>query len=753
MRITFHKLLFTTCILCAGVLCRAQQQPDLPSLPEDAIYKKGSLPNGVKWYMVTNKSHVGRCDISLLQKADASLTQEQLLEKARARFSAVDMYSGSSFESFLARNGIRPGPDGYFSADQSCISYDFKDCCTSRPSGDTDSLILSVVRIIQASKDQPSSSQAVVICGDIDPSSLSSKLSLLSLTAPSCDGKISEMKYEWNPAKTYSICFYDDAPVPQIRARWLEARIPQKYMSTMLPAVSRKLSGEFGWVLRNRLHHAFKAAGLRVWVDCDYRSSEDGPGDETHSLTLSCVKSWRGQAKMVLEEELDRLLTYGVDAEEYACAREAFRQEWTDKARELKVGNAEYVAKCKSAFLYGASLASESVKMEKVYRPVPEETQLSLFNDYMWKLLDQTSVRDSTLEKSSHVMLRSDVEKIISYYVPRSSIKVSKVADEASTGGQMWTFANGLNVIYKKLDTKGLFYYSLASKGRRDAADEDYLCCINGVDEENLSRYMSSLGMKMKVELGETDVRLLGSAPDENASGMLDVLCAIVGQDENKDAFAASNYKLLTLVTDLDEEEVKKMMARYATRIGGGSSWKSGVKVPSEEPDSLRSPGGAVSVSKKIQLSRTTANKAHSEVARIAAQDCLAEAFAGKGVQTFVRTYTAPFPSEAFYMSLGARRAPLGHFAEGEAYDNAEADLIRATLRSLSSKPLPAARVKQFCQQAKDNHSSQMATPQYYIQVSCDRYLDNKDLHSQYLTALNAVTPKSLQEFFKKFNP
>lgn len=735
--------------LCIPATLVFAQTDELPKLPDDSIYKKGNLPNGVAWYVVSNKTSVGRCDISLVQKIDPALSTDKALALARKRFSSVNLNGGGSVEHFLSRQGIRPGRNGYFNVRQGAICYDFKNCCTSRPVGSTDSLLLALARLVENSAPQPSSSQSLIICGDVDQSSIISKLSLLSLMTPAVPGEIPSFKYLWNPAKTYSISYYDGARVPQIRARWVEARIPDKYMPTILPAVSKKLSGEFGWMLKNRLSHAYRAAGLRVWVDYRYNNSEEGPDDETHNLTLSCFKSWRGQAKMILEDELDRLYAYGVSPEEYAYARDAFRQEWIDRSRELRVDNSQYVLKCKSAFLYGASLASESVKMERVYRPVPDSVQTRLFNEYMWKLLEQTSVRDSTLERSAHTMSRSQIEAALAHYIPFRTLKAPKAVSEPCTGGQMWTFSNGLNVIFKKVATGGQMHYSFASKGRRDAADEDFLRCLGAVDEENLDRYMASQGIKLDVVLGETDVRLQGYAPNENAERLFTLLAAIADQKENREAFASSNYKLLTLVSDMDEETLKKMLCRYSTTLGGGSSWKSGRKVVSEEPDSLRSPGGAVSVSKKMLLSKTTSNRVLARMAEFALKNSLAEAFAGCGVESFVRTYEAPFPSETFYLSLAVRRAPLANFMTGESYCKNEQGRILDVLNTLASAPLPDEKVNMYRKMTEDYYKSLISTPQHYVQVACERYLDNKDLFSKYSSVLKSVSAADLQKFFQ----
>ena len=747
MRIRFQTLLFLLFLWCF----QAYSQTDkLPKLGSDSSIKSGILPNGVKYYFADNKSAKGLMDIALVQKMDPSLDDAALVDIARRRFASA-AFKGLPIETFLSRNGILPGEKGYVEAEPGSIHYHFTDLASSRPEAVQDSLLLAVFNIAQhsAGEGQPSSSQALVFAGDFAQDKLLFKLKLFSILNENVPGSVGDGSYERQPGNGRPVFTVEDGPLSKESVTWRLARTPEEYMGTVLPVISDKMSGEMGWVLRNRLYQAFRSAGLHVWIQFNHINSTDGIGDERIVLSINCLRNIRAKVHDILETELNRLYTFGVDEIEYTYARDAYKYKWLADARSLHRSNSGYVDRCVSSFLYGASLSTEREKIKFAYRELPDSTQTRLFNNYVCQLLFQSSVKDESLSAAPPLVSRDSIAAIMDMYRPSYELKLPKDKEEYVTKGQIWTFANGVNVIYKKMDTQGMSYYCFASKGGRKYADPDYFDSIDGVYPENFANYLAVNGLEMKLELRPCDVRLKGKFPNERISEMIQVITALVNQPENDKVYSNGCYKLFVLVSDMDEIAVKKMFASFVVGFRPGGKWLS-CKPFVEDKDIADMSDNAGAFSLNMPLDVSTYNLALSDVAVFALKDALGREFSGCGMSSFLHYGFAGSPSNRYSIGGGMRNVPLRHFVPDEEHltEAQVNDRVARVIFSLKVDAIAPAALAAYKGLAKNAFESYSKTPEYFIEIACDRYLDNKDLRSKYSSSVDAVTSESIRKFY-----
>lgn len=746
MRIRLQTLLF----LLLSVLPTYSRADNLPKLSPDSSIKSGTLPNGMKYYFADNNSAKGLMDIALVQKMEPGLRDAALSEIARTRFESAG-FKKAPIETFLARNGIFPGRNGYVEAVPGSIRYHFRGMTFARPEAVQDSLLLAIFTLAQnsASQGQPTSSQALVFAGDFARDKLLAKLKLFSILNENVPGSVGEYEYTWQPDNGMPVFTTEDAPLSKVSVTWRLARTPQEYIPTVLPVISDKMSGEMGWVLRNRLYQAFHAAGLHVWIEFIHINSTDGIGDEQIKLSINCLRNFKNEVRDILKTELNRLYTYGVDEIEYTYARDAYKYKWLSDARSVLHSNSEYVDRCVSAFLYGASLSTEQEKIKFAYRQLPDSTQTRHFNNYVEILLSQSSRKDSSLCAAPSLVSRDSIAQILCAYRPSYELKLPKDKEEYVTKGKLWTFSNGVNVIYKKMETHGMFHYCFACKGGRQYADPDYFDSIDGVYAENFANYLAVHGLEMNLELKPCDVRLKGKFPNESADEMMRVISAVVNQPENDKVFGSGTYKLLVLVGDTDEMAVKKMCASFAVALRPGCKWLSCRPVSDVDVD-VEMPENAGSLSLNVPLDVSTFNLAMSDIACLALSDALGRAFSGYGMRTFMHYGFAGSPSNRYNIRAAVAEVPLEHFAPGETrlLPREVSDRMADVVFSLKVNSIASSSLSVFKGLVKNAFESYSKTPDFFIETACDRYMDNKDLRSKYSSSADAVTAESIRQFY-----
>lgn len=726
------------------------QSGSLPNLSDDRGISVDVLPNGVVYYFADNKSHKGMQSLRLVQKVAEDLTEDELYTIARKRFTDV-RYGDVSLDDFLGRNGLLPTSDGYISCRRGSIEYTFDNFSSARDDSVLDTVLLSIFNLAQfaALQGMPSSAQAIVVSGDFNRDVMLSKLKMLCLLNPYVPGEKPEYEYNWTkPEDGESKVETEGGAVSKVYVHWRGARTPEKYMKTILPVVSGRMVGELGGILRSRLVPVFRSKGYDVWMDYDRHCSDDCCGDETVSLTINCRGTIRSEVKDILIRELDRLYTYGVSQDEYVVAREAFRFAWTSKSAGM-TDNLTYLDRCASNFLYGSSLANDAVRLSNVYRDLPDSTQTLHFNRYVRGLLAQSSSVDSSLETYDAATVLSRVRSELDGGNTAPGVKQPKDKEEYVTGGVIWTFPNGINVIYKERDTKGLTYFAYASKGGRQYADYEKLTSLEGISEEEFSYNLRSLGIEYDVRLHPSDVCLHGCSYTESFPDVLKLLAAISRRKGNEGVFGRNCYKLLVITGDYGASDLKKLLCSRILSLGSGGSWMAG-KYVDDKDTHLRNLRRYIWCERTFDYDVSVYNYAVASVAGYALADHLGAAFSSYGEYCLLQHDFVGLPLNRYRILYGIKHLPLKHFSTtrmrlGE--DKAQ-QTIDAVISSLSLERIPERRLKAYRKMANNRQDSFNALPWACLNKALDRYLNNKDMVSRYSSQADAVTAESIQNFY-----
>ena len=243
------------------------------------------------------------------------------------------------------------------------------------------------------------------------------------------------------------------------------------------------------------------------------------------------------------------------------------------------LSNAEYLDKCIASYLYGSTLASESaISGFLAARSMNPQRELVYFNSFVSALLDSSrnltlrlDVPDLGLDRraaletfrneweadsSGEVEFKQDYSDTLSLFEPlRRRVKLMGEIEEPVTGGRLWTFSNGIKVLYKKTAEKGEFRYCLMLRGgvagvpglgKGESAfvgDMLFLDRIASLTGSDFKAMLSANGITMDQEAGISDLRIGGIAPNSKLPLLMRSLLS-VAQLREPDSSAFARYRL-----------------------------------------------------------------------------------------------------------------------------------------------------------------------------------------------------------------
>lgn len=511
---------------------------DLPSFGVDPRIKQGTLPNGVRYYLVSNDSSKGYADFCLVQKDGGGPGL------SRSLLSNLENFRQTSPYRFLAGRGVGYGPEGFVSYRDGASVFSFKDV----PTFDTDAADSTLLVIFDMIKAVPCP-QAVIISGDIDATKFADRMHVLSMTIPRMPEDNPSEPYSWEPTEgplcTSSVSGTDG--VSEIRVRIAAPRTPAEFMNTPQPLVTGIFVAELERIVSHRLENLFRKEGVPLGdVSIRYENSSFRSGDEIFELTLSTDGDSAEEAVRIVASVLGGMDFRGVALEEYNDARNHLL--FNTEVADISLTNSQYASRCINAYLYGASLVSLSEMNDFVTkRRLPPAKELELFNNFSSALLDSRKAislecatpgkaADSGVLKESFLKAWNDtVGNRYSYCIvdtlslmdtkSKARLKLKSSVPDPITGGRLWTFSNGMKVIFKKADTRGKFRYGLMIKGgtpsiRGISSGEagyvsDLFSVFNvaGMAPDEFGDMLRTNGISMTPQVSVSDLRITGSAP------------------------------------------------------------------------------------------------------------------------------------------------------------------------------------------------------------------------------------------------
>ncbi len=550
--------------LMTGVLY-AQDLPKLGVAPEISV---GKLPNGLTYYLVSNKNACGLTDYALVQKAFSDV------DGSRAALDSLDRFQGQKPYKFLASRGAGYGSKGYLSIEDGSTIYRFSNV----PTSDAASSDTTLMMLFEFSKLCPTE-QAVIISGDIDVSAIKGKMSIFSLMVTKRDALPAQPEYVWDPKDDVRVITTSNhsADVCSITAEFATPRTTKANLNTVQSHVSYMLFSELGIILERRVKDAFREAEIPLGsVTTRRRSAADGLGDEAYSVSIDVPTGFCTDAVKTLSNVFANIDKAGISEKECSDVHAQFMTAITKDAPVISLSNAEYIDRCASAYLYGTDLAAMTAAQKFLSsKALPSSQQAELLNTFASAMFDDNenltlSIDTPAKEMSGEEALaawewawtgsqerrpyRIHQGDTLSFNIPSDKTKLKLNAAEPVSGGSMWTFANGMKVVYKKMATPGQFSFAFLLRGgyasipdlengegafASDVLDFYDVC---GMSCRDFGKMLDANGISLDKQITISDLRVTGTAPSSKLSLLLKSMYAF-----SKDrSFNADEYGYYT---------------------------------------------------------------------------------------------------------------------------------------------------------------------------------------------------------------
>jgi len=311
-----------------------------------------------------------------------------------------------------------------------------------------------------------------------------------------------------------------------------------------------------------------------------------------------------------LSFELGKLDASGASLEEYVDARERFLYEIG--ARKPRDNNNAYVNKCIRHYLYGASLASDKSLYDFfTNRRLPVNVELELFNNFVAALLSHTKAVDLSVSEPEPSLSKQQLENVFSLAwekasadttksaafafradttrlaTPKSKVKVKGIKQDIISGGEEWTFSNGMKVVFKKDESLSRIHFGMllrsgiTSVPRISAGEAGFvqdmpgLYRVAGMSAMEFNAMLRANGISFTSQVNLTDFRISAIAPAAKLPLLLKSIAAFSSTREtDRDAFRYyKQCEALSLDTRrhsnaiIDEVEQSVLFADYKYKL------------------------------------------------------------------------------------------------------------------------------------------------------------------------------------------
>jgi len=544
------KHLKTLLVIVFSLVLGSQMAPaqGLQTLQKASEIQTGELSNGVSYYLATNTTSKGYANFALVQKEDADQAAVRGSLKSLPHFTKQAPYS------FMASHGVGYKRYGYISYPGNSAVFCFEDV-PIYDSAASDSTLLLIFDLIQTS----SAPQAVIICGDIENSGITDKIKMLSLTTLGQRPSAKEyVEKEWKPSQNIRFVHTRNSTkdVAGVQVVYSSPRPPKEYLNTVQPLVTRMYSTILGYILQKRAYQSFIKAGIPL-ADTyfKYTAGSESSSDEKYRFAVYTDSAKVYEATSILAQILADMDVHGAGMVEYQEAKNRLIAEST---LNTQMSNRAYVQKCVSAFLYGSDLASASAMGDFFKdRKIDSEKDLSLFNRFAAAIIDPQKGLTLNVQTPSD---RADKDSLLACFrsgwnpsatppevnygvslsdtsklnVPKGhKVRLKSEETDPISGGKLWTFSNGMRVIYKNGGTKGQLSYGFMFNGGLPeipdlepsesafASDIAQSFKMAGISPTDFRTLLQDCGIYYNLDITLTDMRIVGTAPTSSLDLLL----------------------------------------------------------------------------------------------------------------------------------------------------------------------------------------------------------------------------------------
>ena len=555
MKSRYIIYILTLVTLFSGVWVTAQ---NLPKMPGDKAVTSGVLPNGTNYFVVANSDTRGMADFALVQKS-GSVSADKLL-------SCLPALDNLSPRKFFIRNGVMPKDGRFMSSKNDAAVFRFGNIALAGKASMLDSTLLVLMGMVHSGDDFSPSDCALIVSGDVKTSDVVEKIKMLSYMIPARK-QIERQEYLWKDKETSFKVLSSTASTSEIRISWKMPPTPEQYRGTIQPAVHNMLINELGYIVADRIKRACFSKGVAI-ADIKY-------GHQTTSVTGTDEEFWISaivskdacvSAVATISEVLSSIILDGVSFSEQKCAHNSFMHQMFNKTRKSVRLDGEYIEACVNAFLNGAVPMPQSYLYEfYASKDVSDSVEVSMLNRMASSVM--------TIDKNLEVVCKADkgvtvdvlestfisswgkqpavapaadvqVSDTLLNVVPTHKLPVIMIRKEHLSGGQLWTFGNGVRVAYKQMDTGGKLYWALGLNGGfgniKDlnngegafVGDMLRLNKVAGMPWEDFMHYLEGQGVYMDTKVGLNTTVLKGVADNYGLPMLMRSLRAIANERE-----------------------------------------------------------------------------------------------------------------------------------------------------------------------------------------------------------------------------
>ena len=499
---------FARYILAAllAVLPLSLQAQGLPKLKQAEEVTTGTLPNGIAYYLVANPATKGR--------ADFALVQENITDVAETR-EALNELEHLSPKDFLARSGVPYTANGYVEISKNARTFHFPDVWIG-PKATADSTLLLMLDLMRLSGGE----QTIIISGDIDRTTYKNTLHTLGLTIP----RITPSARPSEPKQGAVLNFNADGSGPIVFS-FLPASVSRDQANTPVPLVAELLGREMSYIVTDRIRIELQARDIPCYMDA-------GLGE----LKVYVADSLRTDALAAIGGVFAAISKGDVTLAEFDKAKRISLARLIETGLKPGKSNAFYVQRCVSAARFGTNLASQDIIRNFFKgRKITPKRELELFNNFAHAFLgDDWKEVEGTAPLKRYPIL----DEVLKTPVARG-IKLSNTTIDPVSGGKLWTFSNGIKVIYKPDFAADGFHFCYAARGGassvRDiqAGESAYLTQalglgrVAGIPTYDFRQMLLAEGIEINGAITLEDMRIQGKAQKEDLEAVLKSLIKI----------------------------------------------------------------------------------------------------------------------------------------------------------------------------------------------------------------------------------
>lgn len=752
---------------------------NIPNLPVDSRIKTGTLPNKINYYLSSNKTLTGIADFALVLKNDSLYNNclDSLKQEVDKLLLPSNKLANRDFLGFVYDNDILPNRNGFVHITPDATKIVLPNVNTKQ----IDSILLSLTIILERLpsfefKTSRNTRQfysnedvAILVSGDIDTKEVLSKLQTFSLMVPqylplkdtsSINKSAVETSFiEKNSNETSQS---DKLEKSQNEFSYTFKRVPSNAMGTVQEAILQKLVGQLSFIVMDKFkraceHFEVKAKDLEI----KYLKSSDSSQNESLRFSVQADSLSREKAEEILKFVLSELYKGEITEDETELSLNYYLSQLYSKAYEKVVPNEYFIKKASSNFLYKANLSSPTQLYEyNIRRKFDRALERQILANFSSALLEKdssifASLEDSLGYYSTALKINANESQIKQQekYYKKFPVRESK---EPLSGGCIWTYKNGVKVVYKKADTHGRLFWSCNLNGGYSTSNQDVQPSllakdlsnpiIDSIPPQDLKYLIQRNDISFHTKLDYNKTILEGDAPSGKLDFLMNVLTAYFtrAQFENQDffnqQFSKMNDACIVLVGDIEVETLKKALIPYI-RV-----WETNPDIPfarvfprqevkpKRQVEKLLASEDGLSVEICSNINMTAENYYASAISYLVLRQYLSEIFNNKGVY-FDLSWDISLDSNEELI--------LGLYLDSNKYLN---ELNRA-LDDLKNIEISEIDLNFYKKHLSDRHAQIKGEPKFLMNVLVRRYVYIKDFETKYeekIKSVNAVSVKKI---------